>query len=106
MRSIGKIASEKIKSNATDTVMMKFGKKNIMVDGVEGFGQIKENSNSVMVEVKGGRNFIVDVQKSKISGVMLAKSILVVIKNIEASEEVIKPIIDKAFKDFRKTWKQ
>jgi hypothetical protein len=60
-----------------------------VVDGVECLGEIKKDTNSVMFDRQGGRNFVTDVQKGKISGVILAKAILVVMQYIEASEEVI-----------------
>jgi hypothetical protein len=36
--------------------------------------------------------------------VLFAKAILIVVKNVELREEFIKPVIDKAFKDFGKAW--
>lgn len=47
---------------------------------------------------------MIDIQESKISGMIFAKAILVIMKNIETGEEIIKPVVDKAFKNFGKTW--
>ena len=37
---------------ATYSIVMEFSEKNIMVDGVEGFGEIKEYPVSVVIEIR------------------------------------------------------
>jgi hypothetical protein len=61
LKSVREVAGKEIKGNTSDSIMVKFSQKNVMVDGVEGLRKIKKYSNSVMVLVKGRGNFIIDV---------------------------------------------
>ena len=61
MVSIREVARKKIIGNAPNTVMMKLSKENVMVNGVESLREIKKYANSVIVEVKGRRNLIINI---------------------------------------------
>ena len=102
MKSIGEITRKKVKSSTTYTIVVKFGKKNIVIYGVKSFGKIKENANSMIVESQRGRYLIIDVYQSKVSRVVFAKAILIIMKNVKVREKIIKPVIDEAFKYFGK----
>ena len=46
------VTGKKIKRGSPNTIVIKFRNKNIMVNGIEGFGKVKEYSNSVVVGCK------------------------------------------------------
>ena len=86
--------------------MAKFSKKNIVVNGVKSFGKIEEDTNGVMITGQRSGDLVVNIDQSKISGVVFAKAILIIMKNMKVREKIIEPIIDEAFKYLGKTWKE
>ena len=64
-----------------------------MIDGVKSFGEIRKDTKCVVVEIRR-KDVVINTKQSKISGMVFAKVTLVVMKNMEAGKEIVKPIVD------------
>ena len=86
--------------NTSDTIVRKFGEKNVMIDGIESFREIYENTKSRGFISERIVNAINKFNDSHIGGMVRPEAKLLFEENVEMRSKARKTVENKTLKDF------
>ena len=105
LTSARKIILDPVLSKASNSIVMKFVKKNGVIYGIESLAKIQKDANCVEFLVKIVSNLAIELIDSHIGGPSWPEAKLMFCENIVAGEKILDPDVDNSFKKFRDRWK-
>jgi len=59
LQPIGEVASSRVQSHASYTIVFEFVWQNIMIDGIKGLRGIKKNTNGMFIAIESKGDFFI-----------------------------------------------